>query len=964
MNARLVAGPAVALERAVQFRLLGRFEASVDGSAVALGGPRPRAVLALLLLEHGRPVTADRLLDAIWAGEPPASSTSTLHAYLARLRKALGPGGRYLATTGHGYLVDPAADVDVWRFEELVDRGLALTDPQDAGPAANQLRAALSLWRGDLLADGLGDQEWVLPHAGRLRERRMCALAALAQAELNLGHLQAAILLLQDAVGEQPHREEAVRLLMVALYRAGRQTDATGAYLDHRRLLAAEFGVEPSQALRDLHTAVLRHSEELSAPPPGRRAVRSLPHRNPRFTGRQELLGRASAELSTGGPVVLSGLGGCGKSAAALEIAHSYQGPAWWVPAESEAALTAALSDLARACTGRTDEPASAVWQQVNMNPPPLVVFDNAADPATLSPYLPPDGSAVVLVTSRNPVWGAVGTVISVGPFNAADAQAFLRTRTGDREPDGPARLAEELGRLPLAMEQAAAYIEQTGMSIAEYLRLFQKSCDDLLLRAPPHDHPAAVGTTWRLAFEQLGTTAPRAAELLNVLAFLSPDGIQLSLIRLLFRGPDPDLDIADAVGHLRRFSLVDRDGSALRVHRLVQAAVRARLNRHTRGATQSAVTRILEAADPGDADQPESWPAWGTLAPHVLTAAVLAAETPPASADVDNLIRLIRRAARYLRRSASPRAGTALLAVAISLTSRQAGQAGQLGLLHSELGDLLDAAGDLNQARAEHTDAVALLETVLSPDDHQLALARTRLGHVMNCAGDPRGAMSVHRRALATLRDHDDHRGTVGALVDLGYASWAAGELAASAEAFDEALYRCPPSLDSQLHADAIAGLGMVRQDQGDLGGALALQEQALAELTALYGDIDHPEPAQAYDKIGFVLRLLGETDRAVRAHRSAEAMLTATLGPDDPRVAMALTNLGLALLQAGDRAAAVAAQRRAEILFSAAYGPAHPHSKMAAERLLVAQSDHPTAEARGRGGGPPDCKGSTSGA
>jgi non-specific serine/threonine protein kinase/serine/threonine-protein kinase len=147
-------------------------------------------------------------------------------------------------------------------------------------------------------------------------------------------------------------------------------------------------------------------------------------------------------------------------------------------------------------------------------------------------------------------------------------------------------------------------------------------------------------------------------------------------------------------------------------------------------------------------------------------------------------------------------------------------------------------------------------------------------------------------------------------------------------------------PGPDPGLKAEAVGGMGMFRQDQGDVAAAIELHRTALGILRGVHGDADHPAPAQAYDKLGFALRLHGDVDAALAAHQEAERMLTRTLGADDPRVAMAVTNEGLALLEAGDAEAATANQRRALDLFGRAYGNDHPHTRMAGERLANARS------------------------
>ena len=774
---------------------------------------------------------------------------------------------------------------------------------------------------------------------------RLAAIEATADAELGLGRPQAALILVQDALLDQPDREGLVRRLMLTLYRLGRQADALTAFATFRRVLDDDYGIEPSAELRELHGAILAQSEELAlpdrAPHP---AVRSLPARNPRFTGRAPVLDALNDLLEDQRTVVLTGLGGAGKSAIALELAHRHPGVVWWVTAESEASTLAGLTTLVRAVSGRIDITAATVWHGMESLSAPLIVFDNATDPAALRPFLPSDPSARVIVTSRNPAWGAVGATVTVTPFNAQEAESFLVRRIaggGDRRSN--AALCTALGGLPLALEQAAAYIEQVGMSVADYISLFRRRRDGLLRRGIPHDYPATVRTTWQLAFEQLEAMAPAAARLLNVLAHLAPDRISLSMLRELFADTDdPELALADAVSGLRRFSLVDRDALSLRIHRLVQAVVRDRLDEAGAASAQGEAIDLLCAAEPGSPDDPANWPQWEQLAPHIISLA-----TGPESGPIPSrAVPLFRGAARYLLRRGSPRAGADVLHATIRAATATGLDGPDLGLLHSELGDLLDAAGDIDAARREHTQAVDILAAELDADDHRLAMAGNRLAHVTNCAGDHRRAVQMHERALSVLRGQPFPRDTATALVDLGYAAWAAHDLERASAAFAEALEVLVENSDHQLHADALAGAAMVGQDQGRPTEALTLFRRAYDELADLYQDADHPELAQALDKIGYVLRLLGRLDESVQAHERAVSLLSSRLGPTDPRVAMALTNLGLTLFDRGDRRRAAGTERRAADIFQDAYGPAHPHTRMARERLadmLAAGPDRP---------------------
>jgi tetratricopeptide (TPR) repeat protein len=215
------------------------------------------------------------------------------------------------------------------------------------------------------------------------------------------------------------------------------------------------------------------------------------------------------------------------------------------------------------------------------------------------------------------------------------------------------------------------------------------------------------------------------------------------------------------------------------------------------------------------------------------------------------------------------------------------------------------------------------------------VAHAYNRLGHVLNCADETAGAIAAHERAMKTLRaaGRDDLAAPV--LVDLGYTLWADGLLDRAADALNAGRDRLEPG--NRTWAHATAGLGMVAQDRGRVDEAVALQRRAIDEFTAISG-ADHPDTAQAMDKLGYALRLQGHPDEAIVEHERAVRLLERVLGPDDPRVAMTLSNLGLALGDAGRTDRAVDAHARAHRLFLAALGPAHASTLMAGQRGAVA--------------------------
>jgi YVTN family beta-propeller protein len=247
----------------VEFAVLGPVEVRVEDRQLALGGPKQRAVLAILLLHPNQPVSRDRLVDALWGESPPPSAGHTLEDYVSRLRRTLGEGRIERRAPGYAVRVEPG-ELDLERFEALLERGRAAAIADDPTTASNLLGEALGLWRGRALAD-LEYEPFAGREAERLEERRLLALEGRIDAELELGHGAELVGELERLVAENPFRERLLGQLMLCLYRAGRQADALGAYRTGRSLLAGELGLEPSLELRELERRILEHDPKLGA---------------------------------------------------------------------------------------------------------------------------------------------------------------------------------------------------------------------------------------------------------------------------------------------------------------------------------------------------------------------------------------------------------------------------------------------------------------------------------------------------------------------------------------------------------------------------------------------------------------------------------------------------------------------------------------------------------------------------
>ncbi|HJQ44280.1 MAG TPA: BTAD domain-containing putative transcriptional regulator [Jatrophihabitantaceae bacterium] len=251
----------------IEFHVLGAVELCVAGRSVPLRGVKVRELLSLMLLHRGRVVPVERLADELWDGQPPSASTAALRVYVSRLRKLLATAGHesLLVTHPAAYRLDvPDSSIDLARFEVLAGSGRAALADGHPERAAEQLRAALALWRGTAFAD-IASTRAVEMESARLEESRLEAFEDYIEAELACGRHRSVLGDLQAAVGATPLRERLWALRMTALYRADRQPEALAAFQEFRTLLADELGLDPSPNLQELHSAILTRSAELDA---------------------------------------------------------------------------------------------------------------------------------------------------------------------------------------------------------------------------------------------------------------------------------------------------------------------------------------------------------------------------------------------------------------------------------------------------------------------------------------------------------------------------------------------------------------------------------------------------------------------------------------------------------------------------------------------------------------------------
>jgi tetratricopeptide (TPR) repeat protein len=632
-------------------------------------------------------------------------------------------------------------------------------------------------------------------------------------------------------------------------------------------------------------------------------AISNLAPRNPNFTGRAELLDALIQSLAAGGTVAVvavHGLGGVGKSQLALEYCYRHAADyqlVWWVTAESPLLAAAGLAALGPRLglppMVEQAEQVAEVLAELGRREGWLLVFDNAEQPGDLEGLLPTGGRGQVLVTSRNPVWGRLATPLRVDVLTALEAEGFLLRRSGDADQAAAAALAEELGWLPLALEQAAAYCEQTSLGLAGYLDRYRRARARLLDKGALEDYPATVATTWRLNLDQVATRSPAAVQLLQVASFLAPAAIPSDLFGAdlkvlpveLAQAAADDLILDEVVGALYRHSLVTRDNDGIHLHRLVQAVVRADLADQQPMWAERAL-RLVWAGFPANSGEVETWPTCQRLLPHALA---VAGHAERLGVTPDQTCELFDRIGLYLSGRAQFPAAKASFERALAIAEAAMGaEHPTVAIYINNLGRVLHDLGDLAGAKANLERALAIDEAAYGPNHPQVAIRANNLGGILLDLGDLAGAKASYERALR----------------------------------IDEAAY----GLNHPTVANDVNNLGEALRELGDLAGAKASYERALPIAETALGP-NHPQLARIVNNLSLVLQALGDLAGAKAGYERAITIGEAALGPNHPQVALFVNNLGMVLRDLGDLAGAKANLQWAVAIAEASLGPDHPN-------------------------------------
>ncbi|MER7583436.1 BTAD domain-containing putative transcriptional regulator [Kitasatospora sp. NPDC097691] len=541
---------------ALRFQVLGPVQAWLDGRPLSLGSPQQQAVLTTLLLHSGRPVTTQDLVDSLWGDRPPAQAVAALRTYISRLRSVIEPRrevrrpAELLVSVADGYALRvPGEALDLTVFERLSSEASAARTTGDKHEAHQLLTQALALFSGRPLTGIPG------PYADaqrlRLGERQVAASEELCTVALDIGLHAEIVGELNTLTAEHPLRERLRELLMLALYRCGRQAEALGVYTDTRKLLIEELGVEPGAGLSAMHTRILAADPDLVLPatpaareegPTAPPAPAQLPADVSDFSGRTELVGDLSTVLmsATGQAVVvtsLAGIGGVGKTTLAVHVAHrvraEFPDGQLYVDLRGAGASPAdpvvVLGDFLHAL-GVTENPDSleqraALYRSLLANRRMLILLDNARDAEQIRPLIPGVSGCAVLATSRSRLAGIPGAqLFDVEELTPDEALALFSAIVGEQrvaaEPEAAMKVVAACGFLPLAVRIAAARLaSRPRWSVSDLARRLadqRRRLDELQLGN------LAVETTIGLGYGQLSTDEARAFRLLALID--SPD--------------------------------------------------------------------------------------------------------------------------------------------------------------------------------------------------------------------------------------------------------------------------------------------------------------------------------------------------------------------------------------------------------------------------------------------------------
>jgi TIR domain/NB-ARC domain/Tetratricopeptide repeat/CobQ/CobB/MinD/ParA nucleotide binding domain len=650
-----------------------------------------------------------------------------------------------------------------------------------------------------------------------------------------------------------------------------------------------------------------------------------VPTRNAVFTGRVEVLEQlhdrlAGTSMAVVAPMALHGLGGVGKTQVALEYAHRYMADydvVWWIPAEQDELINGALAPMAQSLGIRSrdsiPETAQAVRDALRQGHPYdrwLLIFDNADNPSEVKEFFPGGGSSGhVIVTTRNPAWSVVAEPLEIDVFSREESVGLLRRRVAGLSAAEATQVADKLGDLPLAIEQASAWLAETGMSAAEYVERLDNELVAALELNRPDDYPTTVAATFRLSFDRLREQSPGAARVLQLCAYFSPDPISLSLLysdQMLesLLDYDPRLQersmLAVLIRDLTRFSLVkiDRGSNTIEVHRLVQAVIRAQMaTEQEHEDAMHEVHRILVSARPrqGGTDNPENWERYDLIWPHLSGSEAI-------NCDYEDTRRLLIDRVRYLWK-------------------------------RGEFDEALETGWEIDRQWQRKIGA-----------DHRQSLSlHFQIANVLRSAGRPQQAYDLDKQILdkqeqALGESHPLTLQTAGSLAaDLRALGKFYEALAMDEETYSKLRYAVGPDEPNTL--SAANNLAVDLRLVGNFSRARVIDAETLADRQRVLGS-DHPYSLHSAAMLGRDMRELGEYTDSIEILTSTYDRYHAILGEDFVDTLRTAKSLAVSLRKMGRVNEAYELTRQTSERYATAYGASQPDALACQLNLACDQS------------------------
>jgi tetratricopeptide (TPR) repeat protein len=651
----------------------------------------------------------------------------------------------------------------------------------------------------------------------------------------------------------------------------------------------------------------------------------NVPGRLRRFVGRQDLLfelERALMHPARVALVALEGMGGIGKTALALEYAYLHANAfdvVWWVAAERSELIDQQLRGLARPLGLPPDADPDVVWAGLQSVPSWLVVFDNVEDSAAVARFLPRStGGGRVLVTSRLRDTRRLGTPISVPVFDRAASVELISGHVQGIDTAIADQIAGLLGYLPLALDQAAGFLDETLIPAERFAQLLTERLDMFLHAERVPNAATSADTTvadlLTLSVDQLRTRQPAAVELLELCALCAPDPIPLDLFTEdASRLGDSELASAaadawnweqDAVGSLTKYNLARRDADTVVIHRLIATATRGTLSDQMTAARLTMLASLLRATlSDNIRENPTGWPRWRSLLPHALEVAGRGR-----TADGETF-----RAAAWL---ADHAAGYLLehgqVALAIDLFERTVTDCRRvLGpddpdtlAVETSLAEARKTEGRLDEAISRYEQAVAAYERVLGPDDPRTLTCRSNLARAYRTAGRVSEAITLFERVLADRERAfgPEHPDTLASRNNLARAYRTAGRVSESITLLQRAVSDRIRVLGAD-HPDTFISrdnLARAFESAGRIGEAIVLHHRNLGDRERILG-VNHPMTLMSRNNLAYAYRSAGRIPDAIALHERVLADRERVLGSDHPDTLTSRNNLALAYRAAG---------------------------------------------------------------